>query len=195
MSILKCHEVLNRSIVHTKGVYLYDEDNIAILDFEAGIWCMGLGHNIPRINNAIKLQVDKVIHLNHRLISKEANYLSNDLLDLVGLSSGSSVFLSSGSEAVQLGIRITKLVNPGETIVFKSSYLAAYNLQEQNENWISVDYSNCDNCKKIKCDSSCSVLKHVDFSNIKNFLFEPATCGKVSFPPKKLVELIYDHVR
>ena len=47
---------------HGDGVYLYDEEGKAYLDFVAGISVFALGYNNKEYNDALKAQVDKIIH-------------------------------------------------------------------------------------------------------------------------------------
>ena len=47
---------------HGDGVYLYDMDGKRYLDFVAGIAVFALGYNNPEYNDALKAQIDKVIH-------------------------------------------------------------------------------------------------------------------------------------
>ena len=47
---------------HGDGVYLYDMDGKEYLDFCAGIAVFALGYNNQRYNDALKAQIDKVIH-------------------------------------------------------------------------------------------------------------------------------------
>ena len=47
---------------HGEGVYLYDNDGKEYLDFCAGIAVFALGYGNESYNNALKAQIDKVIH-------------------------------------------------------------------------------------------------------------------------------------
>ena len=47
---------------HGEGMYLYDVDGNKYLDFYAGIAVHALGHNYPGLNDAIKSQLDKLVH-------------------------------------------------------------------------------------------------------------------------------------
>ena len=47
---------------HGEGVYLYDVEGKKYLDFGAGIAVMGLGYGHKRYNDALKAQIDKLIH-------------------------------------------------------------------------------------------------------------------------------------
>ncbi len=49
-------------IDHGDGVYLYDTDGKEYLDFAAGIAVQAFGYNNKEYNDALKAQIDKVMH-------------------------------------------------------------------------------------------------------------------------------------
>ena len=57
----------NHTIIHGAGNYLYTKCGKKILDCSSGIGILALGHCHPRINNAIKNQIDKGIHFQQYL--------------------------------------------------------------------------------------------------------------------------------
>ena len=50
-------------VERAEGIYLYDQDGRAILDFSSGQMCATLGHNHPTVAEALKRAGEKVIHL------------------------------------------------------------------------------------------------------------------------------------
>jgi acetylornithine/succinyldiaminopimelate/putrescine aminotransferase len=50
-------------VSHAVGSYIYDTNNKKYLDFVAGVSACTLGHQHPRVNNAIKNQLDKYSHV------------------------------------------------------------------------------------------------------------------------------------
>lgn len=50
-------------VSHAIGSYIYDTNNKKYLDFVAGVSACTLGHQHPRVNNAIKNQLDKYSHV------------------------------------------------------------------------------------------------------------------------------------
>ena len=50
---------LGMEVSHAIGSYIYDTNNKKYLDFVAGVSANTLGHQHPRVNNAIKNQLDK----------------------------------------------------------------------------------------------------------------------------------------
>jgi acetylornithine/succinyldiaminopimelate/putrescine aminotransferase len=54
---------LGMEVSHAIGSYIYDTTNKAYLDFVAGVSACSLGHQHPRVNQAIKDQLDKYSHV------------------------------------------------------------------------------------------------------------------------------------
>lgn len=197
--ILECHPIANVNIVRADNYTLFSDDNKEYLDFESGIWCTSLGHVAKEINEVIIDQINRVIHLNTRLISPEAEKLALTLIDLVGLNNGKALFLSSGSEAVGLAISLACLLNPNRKILsFDSSYLSAYSYLREprsNDQWVQINFSHCKNCNCSICPKSCPVISSVNFTEIGCFVFEPgSSTGTVCFAPPQLIRYISQQI-
>ncbi len=54
---------LGMEVSHAVGSYIYDTDGKKYLDFVAGVSATSLGHQHPRVNQAIKDQLDKYSHV------------------------------------------------------------------------------------------------------------------------------------
>ena len=54
---------LGMEISHAVGSYIFDSNNKKYLDFVAGVSAASLGHQHPRVNKAIKDQLDKYSHV------------------------------------------------------------------------------------------------------------------------------------
>ena len=54
---------LGMEISHAIGSYIYDRNNKKYLDFVAGVSAASLGHQHPKVNQAIKDQLDKYSHV------------------------------------------------------------------------------------------------------------------------------------
>jgi acetylornithine aminotransferase len=66
--VLRCsgYELVKTDIVHAQGCSLYDAQGKRYVDFEAGVWCAALGYNHPRVNRAIREQLERVAHIGYR---------------------------------------------------------------------------------------------------------------------------------
>ena len=56
-------DFVDELIVRARGSYLYTENNRAILDFSSGQMCATIGHNHPKILEAMRQSAETVIHL------------------------------------------------------------------------------------------------------------------------------------
>lgn len=91
---------------HGDGVCLYDTDGQEYLDFGAGIAVMGLGYNDPEFNEALKVQVDKLLHVSNLFYNVPAVEAGERLLKVSGMDK--VFFTNSGTEAVEGAIKIAR---------------------------------------------------------------------------------------
>ena len=125
--IFRCHEIVKTNIVRGYNCYLYDTNSKRYVDFESGVWCAVLGHNHPRINEAIGRQIRQVMHLGYRYTNYPAEEAAEALLDTFNIHDGKCLFLSSGSEAVEFAVQIAKIITGKKFLLtFRESYLAAH---------------------------------------------------------------------
>ncbi len=81
------------------GVYLYDTDGKKYLDFMAGIAVFAFGYNNKAYNDAIKEQVDKLIHTSNYFYNVPAVEAAKKLKKASGMDR--VFFTNSGAEAVE----------------------------------------------------------------------------------------------
>lgn len=91
---------------HGKGVYLYDTDQKEYLDFAAGIAVSAFGYGNAEYTEAVKAQVDKLLHIsnlyyNEPIISAAKRVLKASQMDRV-------FFTNSGTEAIEGAIKAAK---------------------------------------------------------------------------------------
>ncbi len=91
---------------HGDGVRLYDTDGEEYLDFGAGIAVMGLGYNDPEFNEALKSQVDKLLHISNLFYNVPAVEAGEKILKVSGMDK--VFFTNSGTEAVEGALKIAR---------------------------------------------------------------------------------------
>lgn len=91
---------------HGDGVRLYDTDGEEYLDFGAGIAVMGLGYNDPEFNEALKDQVDKLLHTSNLFYNAPAVEAGELILKASGMDR--VFFTNSGTEAVEGALKIAR---------------------------------------------------------------------------------------
>ncbi len=91
---------------HGDGVYLYDAEGKKYLDFGAGIAVMALGYNNKRYNDALKAQIDKLIHTSNLFYHEPGAIAGQKLREASGLPH--VFFTNSGTEAVEGALKLAK---------------------------------------------------------------------------------------
>lgn len=81
------------------GVYLYDAEGKKYLDFMAGIAVFALGYNNVAYNDALKSQIDKLIHTSNYFYNVPAIEAAKKLTKAAGMER--VFFTNSGAEAVE----------------------------------------------------------------------------------------------
>lgn len=88
------------------GVRLYDTDGKEYLDFGAGIAVFALGYNNKEYNDAVKAQVDKLIHTSNYFYNEPAVKAAQAVTKASGMDR--VFFTNSGTEAVEGAIKLAK---------------------------------------------------------------------------------------
>ena len=88
------------------GVRLYDVNGKEYLDFAAGIAVFALGYNNQKYNQALKEQIDKVIHTSNLFYNVPMTEAAEKLVKATGLSR--VFFTNSGTEAIEGAIKVAR---------------------------------------------------------------------------------------
>ncbi len=89
-----------------EGVYLYDIEGKKYLDFCAGIAVFALGYANKKYNDALKAQIDKVIHTSNYYYNVPAIEAAKKLKKVSGMDR--VFFTNSGAEAVEGAIKAAR---------------------------------------------------------------------------------------
>lgn len=110
-------EEAERDLLHTynryqivldrgEGVYLYDTDGKRYLDFVAGIAVFALGYGNQEYNDALKAQIDKVIHTSNYYYNVPAIEAARKLKKASGMDR--VFFTNSGAESIEGAIKAAR---------------------------------------------------------------------------------------
>lgn len=107
-SQMKDYETLPPIVIdHGKGSYLYDVDGKEYLDIVSSWWCNLLGHCNPKINAAIKNQLDTLEHVIFANFShRPAITLAEELLSILPKGLTKLNFADNGSSAVECALKM-----------------------------------------------------------------------------------------
>ena len=92
-----------------QGSVVVDTDGKEYIDISSGQMAVTVGHNHPKVVEAIKKSADKLIHINHLLHSEESILLATRLAEFLPKPLKKVLLLNTGSEANEAGIKIAKM--------------------------------------------------------------------------------------
>lgn len=122
-------EKVENNIIHTYnryqialdkgvGMYLYDAEGKEYLDFGSGIGVFALGYGNEDYNNAVKAQIDKLVHTSNYFYNEPAANASEKFVKASGMAK--VFYTNSGAEAVEGALKLAKKY--GQTVKGKDCY-------------------------------------------------------------------------
>ncbi len=82
-----------------EGSYLYDVNGKKYLDFMAGIAVFAFGYNHKKFNDAVKAQLDKIVHTSNYFYNEPSARAAHRIKEISGMDR--VFFTNSGAEAVE----------------------------------------------------------------------------------------------
>jgi acetylornithine/N-succinyldiaminopimelate aminotransferase len=186
------HELLIPDIVRAENCSLYDSQGKRYVDLESGVWCTAIGHGHPRILRVIAEQSAQIGHTGFGYSHAVVEEAALEILSLLGFEEGRCVFLCSGSEAVEYGVRVAQAVISRPLLMtMTDSYFGAYGSasKKREDEWFCFDWAGCAACPDPDdCSKRCERWVAIPYAHIGGLLLEPgSSSGLVRFPPAKLV--------
>lgn len=159
------------------GVYLYDTDGKKYLDFAAGIAVFAFGYGNKVYNDALKEQIDKIIHTSNLYYNIPATVAAERLVKISGLDR--VFFTNSGTEAIEGAVKTVRRyaydkdgTTDHEIIAMKHSFhgrsMGALSVtgndkyQEPFKPLIGgvkfAEFNNLDSVKELVTDKTCAII-------------------------------------
>ena len=181
-------DIAEESLLHTynrfklvldkgDGVYLYDTDGKKYLDFAAGIAVFAFGYNNKEYNNALKEQIDKLIHTSNLYYNVPSLMAAKRLKEITKMDR--VFFTNSGTEAIEGAIKTARKYafnkdgkNDHEIIAMKHSFhgrsmgaLSVTGNEKYQEAFKPLiggvkfaDYNDLDSVKALVNDKTCAII-------------------------------------
>lgn len=202
-------------VVDSEGSYVITENGDRYLDFASGVAVNNLGNKNERVVEAIKKQLDTMIHAGHNVVYYESYVeLAEKLVEITG-GNTKVYFSNSGAEANEGAMKLAKYVSKRPAIIAfrnsfhgrtigcvsitgsSSAYRKYYEPLLPSVYW--ADYANCYHCpfhqEKGKCQMECLkqfdtiFSKLVDPECVAAIIMEPVQGeGGYIVPPKEFLE-------
>ena len=175
-AILKTYNRYPVVLDHGDGAYLYDPEGKKYLDFSAGYAVSSLGYNNKEFNDALKAQIDKMIHTSNLYYNTTCGKAGEDLKKITGMYK--VFFTNSGGEAIEGAIKTarkyayTKKTGRYEFIAMENSFhgrsmgaVALTGHKEYREPFEPVMpgvhfaiYNDLDSVKALINDKTCAII-------------------------------------
>ena len=169
---------LSIAVSRAKGSYIYDTTDKEYLDFVAGVSANSLGHNHPKVTNAIKNQLDNYAHVMvyGEFIQKPQVELCKMLAKSFSNKPSSVYLTNSGTEACEGALKLAKRVtNRSEIIAAKNSYhgntqgsMSISGAEQQNRAFRPlipgikfIEYNNAIDLEKITTKTAAVILETI----------------------------------
>ena len=111
-----------------EGIYIYDKENKSYMDMIAGVAVNNIGHCHPKVADAMKLQIDKFLHVmvyGEFIQDSQLNFAKN-LTSFLPASLNCVYTVNSGTEANEAALKLVKRVTGRtELVSFRGSYHGA----------------------------------------------------------------------
>jgi len=111
-------------LVEGDGVYVSDADNRKYLDFWAGVTVTVVGHRNPKVQEAVKEQMDKLVHCaSHSYYTVPPLEFAKKLVEIAPMRPCKATFHTSGTEANDVALKMVKrYTKKHEIIGLQGSY-------------------------------------------------------------------------
>ena len=200
-----------------EGSTIRDRAGNSYLDLLSGTWCNVMGYSHPRWVHAVQEQAEKLAHVGPPFFTQEIEVALMRLKEILPPQLNRAVFLNTGSEAVELSLKLARAYTGAEKIIsFDQGYYGATShalaISEAGRTSSYLPYHgntdrlpvpDCNNCpkgvswpceKRIPCLDQLAVSQGEDSEKIAAIIYEPVHAGAGNIAPpigygKRLREL------
>jgi 4-aminobutyrate aminotransferase / (S)-3-amino-2-methylpropionate transaminase / 5-aminovalerate transaminase len=120
------HAVASPLIVHgpivaaqASRATITDVDGNTLIDFVGGVGVMNVGHNNPRVVDAVNAQVERFLHTDFTVVAYESYITLAERLGALAPISGETrcAFFNAGTEAVENAVKLARLYTGRQAVI------------------------------------------------------------------------------
>lgn len=117
MRLWRAHPLNDITLTRARGCTVWDSEGKRYVDLLSGVWCNVLGAGHPRWSEAVVAQVGRIAHVGTPFFTAEIGEALSKLSEILPANLSRAVFLNTGSEAVELGIKMALAATGGGSVV------------------------------------------------------------------------------
>jgi len=192
-------------LVRGSGCKVYDADGKAYLDLQSGYWCNVLGYGYPALVEPVREQVTKLTNVMSSFMTREIGEALSELEKVLPSELSRAAFLNSGSEAVDLALKMARaatgrtgvVVNErgyygatSYTLALSGAGIGASYLPDPGEVYRLppplchvCGHGSREMCRDFRCLEMLERLVDEGNSNIAAVMFEPVLGSGILVPP------------
>jgi 4-aminobutyrate aminotransferase-like enzyme len=126
MFLWQTHAIEEIVLVRGHGCTVWDAAGKPYLDLLSGTWCNVLGYGHPRWVQAAQDQISTLAHVGAAFPTAEVNEALSKLREIVPPALNRAVFLNTGSEAVELALKMARAATGRDgVVVIEKGYYGA----------------------------------------------------------------------
>lgn len=162
---------------HGEGMYLYDTEGKKYLDFAAGIAVFAFGYHYKGYNEALKTQIDKLLHTSNLFYSVPTAEAAEKFVKASGMDR--VFFTSSGTEAIEGSVKLARKyyfkkhgITNSQIISMNHSFhgrsmgaLSITGTKKYREAFepliggvVFAEYNNIDSVKELVQENTCAII-------------------------------------
>ncbi len=179
-ALMNTYMQLPNVFTHGEDIYLFDEEGNKYLDFVAGIAVNGLGYSSNVLKDALKEQVDKLLHISNLYYTDTMLKAANKITKVTKMDK--VFFCNSGSESIEAALKLARKYakykgyeNRYEFITMKNSFhgrtMGAISLTGQTKYQKGLapllpsvkyaEFNNFESVKNLVNSNTCAVVVEV----------------------------------
>jgi len=108
MRVWKTLSMRETVMTRSEGCRVWDKDGNSYLDLQSGYWCNVLGYGNPDLTVPVKSQVDRLVNVMSAFRTEEVELALGELEKVLPQTLCRAAFLNSGSEAVDLALKMAR---------------------------------------------------------------------------------------
>lgn len=192
-------------MTRSDGCRVWDKDGKSYLDLQSGYWCNVLGYGNPSLIEPVKSQIDRLINVMSAFRTEEIDLALSELEKALPQTLNRAAFLNSGSEAVDLALKMARAATGRTGVVVNergyygaTSYpfslswpgISASYLPDPGEVHRlppplcqSCEHGSRENCRDFKCLDGLQKLVDEENTNIAAIMYEPIFGAGILVPP------------
>lgn len=126
MRLWQTHPFHKIVLTRGEGSTVWDTSGKSYVDLLSGTWCNILGYGHPRWVEAIREQVAKLTHVGTSFCAQEVDPALAKLREILPPALNRAVFLNTGSEAVELALKMARAATlADQVVVIEKGYYGA----------------------------------------------------------------------